>query len=231
LFSTFAENFCWKSMKAPLEYGKLYHVFNRGNNRHNIFVNDEDYLHFLKLYALYIETVADTFAWCLMKNHFHVLVRIRYFDEIGYLDSKSVKSSDLYLKWKTHFPDNPDMNYSTKPRPERQFQHLFSAYSKWFNKRHNRSGSLFENTFDRKLINHQKYFRNMIVYIHQNPIKHGFADHILDYPWTSYLTVLSSMGTRLKRQAVIDGFSDIQTFENEHQVPLDISPIEHLIIE
>lgn len=218
-------------MKIPLECGKYYHVFNRGNNCENIFKNDEDYLHFLKLYEIYIDTVADTFAWCLMKNHFHVLVRIRNENEIGFLDSRLSKSNDLSLKWKTHFPEEPDGNFTHKPVPERQFQHLFSAYSKWFNKRYGRSGSLFENTFDRKLVNHRKYFRNMIVYIHQHPIKHGFEDHILDYPWSSYLTILSSEATRLKRQAVIDGFSGIEAFENEHQDVLDISPIEHLIIE
>ena len=218
-------------MKVPLEYGKYYHIFNRGNNRENIFENDEDYLHFLELYAIYIDTVADTFAWCLMKNHFHVLVRIRNLDEIGYLDSRRAKSNDLHLKWKTYSPEIPDANFTIKPVPERQFQHLFNAYSKWFNKRHAQTGSLFENTFDRKLIDHKKYFRNMILYIHQNPLKHAFADHVLDYPWTSYLTILSSEATRLKRQTVIDSFSDVETYETEHQVPQDTSTIEHLMIE
>ena len=218
-------------MKIPLQYGKYYHVFNRGNNREDVFKNDKDYQHFLELYDIYIDSVANTFAWCLMKNHFHVLVRIKNVNEIGYLDSRMADSNELHLKWKTHFPDNPDGNFIQKPAPERQFQHLFSAYSKWFNKRHGRTGSLFENTFDRKLINHQKYFRNMIVYIHQNPVKHGFVDHILDYSWTSYLTILSSEATRLKRQAVIDGFFGIETFENEHQFLQDTTPIEHLIIE
>jgi putative transposase len=220
-----------KPMKIPLEYGKYYHIFNRGNNREDIFKKDEDYQHFLELYAIYINTVADTFAWCLMRNHFHFLVRILNVNEIGYLDSSMAKSNDLHAKWKTHFPARPADNFSKKPTPEHQFQHLFSAYSKWYNKRHSRTGSLLENTFDRKLVNHRKYFRNMIVYIHQNPVKHGFADHLLDYPWTSYLTILSSKATRLKRQAIIDGFSDIETFKNEHQAPQDNSRIEHLIIE
>jgi len=49
-------------MKIPLNYGNYYHIYNRGNNRNDIFVNDEDYLHFLELYAIYIDTIADTFA-------------------------------------------------------------------------------------------------------------------------------------------------------------------------
>lgn len=218
-------------MKIPLEYGKYYHILNRGNNREDIFKHEEDYQHFLNLYDIYITSIADTFAWCLMKNHFHMFVRIRNINEIGFFDSRMAKSNDLHLKWETHFPENTDEYFNIKPVPERQFQHLFSAYSKWFNKRHHRTGSLFENTFDRKPINHRKYFRNMIVYIHQNPINHGFADHILEYPWTSYLAILSSEESRLNRQAVIDGFSDVKRFKNEHQAVQDISPIEHLMIE
>jgi len=218
-------------MKIPLIYGNYYHIYNRGNNRNDIFVNDEDYLHFLELYAIYIDTIADTFAWCLMKNHFHVLIRIKDKHEIGYLDSTKSDSDDLYLKWKTSFPKYVDTNFIRKSTPSRQFQHLFNAYSRWFNIRHKRTGVLFENTFDRKLVNHRKYFQNMILYIHQNPVRHGFVKHVLDYPWTSYLTMLSDKSTKLKRKRVIDDFGDLENFKNVHQYLQADSPIEHLIIE
>jgi len=218
-------------MKTPIISGKYYHVYNRGNNSGDIFIHEEDYLHFLELYAIYIDSIADTFAWCLMKNHFHFLVRIKTKDEIGYLDARKSKLDDLHLKWKTAFPEHPDANFSKKPIPSRQFQHLFNAYSKWFNKRHRRSGTLFENTFDRKLVNHRKYFQNMILYIHQNPVKHGFVEHVLDYPWTSYLTILSNKPTKLKREQVINGFDNVENFSNLHQYYQDDSSIEHLIIE
>lgn len=218
-------------MKTPLLNGSYYHIYNRGNNRSDIFLENEDYLHFLDLYAIYIESIANTFAWCLMKNHFHVLVRIKEKEEIGYLDASKFKSDDLHLKWKTYFPEIPDSNFTRKPLAIKQFQHLFSAYSKWFNRRHKRTGAVFENTFERKLVNHQKYFQNMVLYIHQNPIKHGFVEHILDYPWTSYRTVLSDKLTNLKREAVINSFKNEAHFISLHHHFQDDSPIEHLIIE
>jgi len=218
-------------LKIPIQYGNYYHIYNRGNNRSDIFQTEEDYLHFLNLYAIFIDSVADTFAWCLMKNHFHFLLRIKNQEEIGCLDSRKAKSDDLDQKWKTYFPDIPDINFTKKPSPASQFQHLFNAYSRWFNKKYKRSGALFESTFDRKLVNHKKYFKNMIIYIHQNPIKHGFADHILDYPWRSYLSIQTNKPTRLKRETVISEFGSIDFFKRNHDHIQEDFTIEHLIIE
>ena len=218
-------------MKIPIEYGKYHHIFNRGNNYENIFLREEDYLHFLENYAIYIDPVADTFAWCMMKNHFHVLVRIKSKDEIGFLDSRDSKSEDLPRKWKTYFPDKPDINFKRKPVPTQQFKHFFNGYSRWFNIRHKRTGSLFEKNFERKLVDNERYYQNMILYIHQNPIKHGFAEHVLDYPWTSYLTITSEKPTKLKRVEVIEYFDDIDNFKALHDKPQDERDMEHLIIE
>ncbi|MCK9451838.1 MAG: hypothetical protein M0Q90_09120 [Bacteroidales bacterium] len=218
-------------MNVPITYGKYYHIYNRGNNGDNIFINDEDYLHFLDLYSVYIDSIAYTFAWCLMKNHFHILVRIKNEDEIGYLDNRTSKSNNLHLKWKTTIRDLGDSNFINKPLPFRQFQHFFNAYAKYFNKRNERTGSLFENSFDRKFVNHKKYFQNIVTYIHQNPVKHGFAEHILEYPWTSYLTVLSFEPTNIKRDEVLFSFGGIDNYIKLHNKNQNNSSIEHLIME
>ncbi|MBI4645648.1 MAG: hypothetical protein HY738_03385 [Bacteroidia bacterium] len=47
-----------------------------------MFIDNCNYQRFLNLYEKHIEPVAETFAWCLMKNYFHLLVRIKGFDEI-----------------------------------------------------------------------------------------------------------------------------------------------------
>jgi putative transposase len=61
----------------PLEPGKYYHIYNRGNNGANIFIEERNYTYFMNLYARYIVPVADTFAYCLLRNHFHIGVRIK----------------------------------------------------------------------------------------------------------------------------------------------------------
>jgi len=62
---------------SPLRRGAAYHIYNRGNNHENLFVQERNYAYFLNLYVRHVEPIAETFAYCLMKNHFHLLVRIK----------------------------------------------------------------------------------------------------------------------------------------------------------
>ena len=54
-----------------------YHIYNRGNNREDIFREPRNYRYFLRLYARHAGPVCDTFVYCLLRNHFHLLVRIK----------------------------------------------------------------------------------------------------------------------------------------------------------
>jgi putative transposase len=62
---------------AKLEYNSVYHIYNCGINGCNLFISVDDYDRFLSKYSKYIEPIADTFAWCLLGNHFHIVVRIK----------------------------------------------------------------------------------------------------------------------------------------------------------
>ena len=176
--------------KQPILHGNYYHIYNRGNNGIDVFLDNDSYYHFLRLYAKYVEPIAETFAWCLLKNHFHLLVRIKDKNEI----------------------DENQLTYNTteKPKvidPSRQFSHLLNAYTQAINKRHNRTGSLFETTFERKLVTNEKYLQQLIFYIHNNPVHHGFVKQMSLYPWSSYDTVTSDKPTKLMRAEVIELFS------------------------
>jgi putative transposase len=219
-------------MKHPIEYGRFYHIYNRGNNYENIFQDEGDYRYFLNLFDIFIDSIADTYAWCLMKNHFHILLRIREKEEIVYLNSSDAKSDDLYKKWKVYFPENPDLDISKKPIPSEQFKHLFGTYSLWYNRKYNRSDSLFEKNFERIPVDNSNYFTNLIVYIHNNPVKHGFTEHAMDYPWSSYLTITTTRHTKLKKEQVLEYFHDIQNFKFMHQSGCeDDEGLKGLIIE
>jgi len=54
----------------PIEYGQYYHIFNKGINDANLFLNQDNYPYFLELYQKYIPKIADTFAYCLLKKSF-----------------------------------------------------------------------------------------------------------------------------------------------------------------
>ena len=60
-----------KPNEIPLEEGQFYHIYNRGNNRERLFYSTENYLFFLRRYDEYL------YAFCLLPNHFHLLVRVK----------------------------------------------------------------------------------------------------------------------------------------------------------
>ena len=66
----------------PLLPEGLYHIYTRGIDRRPIFHTSENYRHFLRLYAHHVSPVVDSFAYCLLPNHFHFFVRIRIKTEI-----------------------------------------------------------------------------------------------------------------------------------------------------
>lgn len=171
--------------------GYYYHIYNRGNNREDIFFEDKNYHYFLQLWAKYIEPVADTFAYCLMGNHFHFMVRMNDEKTFEVLETSKVSLSQ-------------------------PFSNLFSSYSKAINKMYNRTGSLFQTRFGRKLIDSENYFVILIYYIHFNPQKHGFVDDFREYPYSSYSTLLSDKKTKLKREQVIEWFGSKDELEKYH---------------
>lgn len=196
-----------------LEYEKYYHIYNCGINGCNLFNETGNYTYFLNLYDKYISPIADTFAWVLMPNHFHLLVKIK--SEVDILDSLSNSYSNLTgLK-----------NETIKPLHQ-YFSNLFNAYTKAFNIRYNRHGSLFERPFKRKSIDNKRYLKNVLLYIHNNPVHHGFTDSQSDYPWSSYLTCVSIKSTKLQREQVIGWFDNEANFKQYHDKKLDIVGIE-----
>lgn len=184
----------------PLLHGLFYHIYNRGINGCDIFRENNNYDYFLKLYDHHISPIADTYAWVLMRNHFHLLVKIRPLSNLTGLTKE-------------------------KP-PSKYFSNFFNAYAKAFNKRYDRHGSLFERPFSRKGIHNIEYLRNVVLYIHDNPVHHLFCKNKLDYPWSSYLTCISIRPTRLKRDEVIGWFDDTANLKTRHNQEINIEEIE-----
>jgi putative transposase len=230
-----------------LQQGKYYHVYNRGNNRENLFREADNYEHFLRLYDKYICPVAETFAWCLMPNHFHLLIHVK--EEMVYKYSNSDRLFDPVrfeeCKWETiqaseanqSVSAGPDcvgdkLNTNQKnPIPHLHFSHLFNAYTKYINKRYNRTGNLFQRPFKRKEICSADHFHRLVIYIHTNPEHHGFTDYFKDYPWTSYGTIISAKPTKLERSEVLGWFDDKANFIEIHKRKMEIELIKELMIE
>ena len=120
--------------QIPLTPGVVYHIYNRGNNGEDIFIEESNYYYFMKLYDKYITPVAETYAYCLLRNHFHLMVRIK--DLPGFQNLAGLEES--------------------KPA-QQHFSNFFNAYTKAINKTFQRSGSLFEKPFKRKPVINDRY--------------------------------------------------------------------------
>lgn len=67
---------------SPFLCNTYYHIYNRGVNGEDIFVEERNYDLFLRLFEKHLILVVDLFAYCLLKNHFHVSMRVKSEEEI-----------------------------------------------------------------------------------------------------------------------------------------------------
>lgn len=158
-----------------LEPGITYHIFNRGNNGENIFKEETNYNYFLHLIKVHLNPVCDIYAYCLLKNHFHILLKIKDANELSIIHQQ---------------------------KPYLPFSNMFNAYTKAINKRYIRSGSLFQEHLKRKRVKDEKYLIQLIAYIHLNPVKHGFSENYKSYKFSSYQAYRSSKPSLVKREYI-----------------------------
>ena len=147
----------------------VYHIYNKGNNKEQLFKEDVHYYYFLQLYQSYLVPFCETLSWCLMPNHFHFMI---YSDERC---SVLIKQGGLML--------DPITNGVRK---------LLSAYTHEFNIKNNRSGALFrpktkakniteEGAADSNKIEKKDYYFNCLDYHHQNPVEAGLVKNAEDW--------------------------------------------------
>lgn len=182
-----------------LEPGAIYHIYNRGTNKQTIFLNKKDYNHFLYLWEKYTEPVSESFAFCLLPNHFHFMIRIK-------------EMADLLQLPKVAELNENEIKYYLS----RQFSNLFNAYSRYFNVKYQRDGKVFKERFKRKEVLTDAYFTKLIEYIHTNPEKHRLVEDFKDYEYSSFWMHLLDAPTRLKRNEVIEWYGSKSQYLNSH---------------
>ena len=190
----------------PLLYNTYYHIYNRGNNGENIFIQERNYDHFMNLYAKFIEPISETFGYCLLRNHFHVLVKIKSEEEI----EQTLKVAKTFRVSEKRKPLGSD--YASK-----KFSDFFNAYAKAINNAYGRTGSLFQHHFGRVPVTTDSQFWNVIAYIHQNPQKHKFVEDFRDWKYSSYGVLLSDKPTKIQRDIVLDWFGGKDGYLKLHE--------------
>lgn len=180
------------------EEGYLYHIYNQGNNHQKIFFNKENYHYFIKKIRHHILPYADIIAWCLMPNHFHLMVLVNRVSSAseGFAQSEALAAT------------------SGTKTPTGTFNHsigvMLRSYTNAINKKRNRSGSLFRKNTKSECVNcfkgltpsfvekdgitqnnlllpESQYPQVLFNYIHQNPVKAGLVRNEVDWEFSSAL--------------------------------------------
>ena len=182
----------------------FYHIYNRTVDRKAMFKTDDNYRFFLKQYDLYLSPVLDTYAFCLLGNHFHMLVRVKDFRDFEEFSNKNGQQLPGIS------------NKSTHNVVSHQFRKYFQSYAMAFNKQHDRIGTLFQRPFKRALVDSEKYYAQLVYYIHANPQLHGLIDNFRNWQWSSFGRVLIDKPSKLKKQEVIKWFGNVESYERYH---------------
>jgi len=175
-----------------LEKGYMYHIYNQGNNQRKIFFKRDNYLFFLKKINTHLKPYADILAWCLMPNHFHLMVLILE-EEIVVDNTHPVTLSHGVSKIRT-------INDSIGI--------LLRSYTRAINKQENFTGKLFREKTKAECLNcpngttpnffiekggssiniqnsEKQYPQVCFNYIHQNPVEATLVSAETDYEFSS----------------------------------------------
>ena len=191
---------------APFEPNCFYHVFNHAVGFENLYNDEENKRFFLQKYGEYINPVCRTFAYCLMNNHFHFLVQVR--SELDLLI--------FFEKEKLHRKPHEEVP-PFEVMVMQEFSNFCNSYAKSFNNRHKRRGALFNDKIRRIKVETFDYKKEMVRYIHYNPVKHGFTDRVQDWRFTSFHAMVSEQETQLERETVLEWFGGKENFLAVHQ--------------
>ena len=175
-----------------------YHVFGRTNNKEKLFRYEKNYEYFLKKYSKYLNPVLTTYAYCLLGNHFHLLVKIHPEEELN----KFKKEED---------------EFDCHKIVTKQFATFLGTYAKAFNKQESRYGVLFQRPYKRVIITSEIKFAHIIYYIHANPELHRLVRDFKTYKWSSYSAFISDLPTKIPREEVLDWFGGLPYFLEFHE--------------
>jgi REP element-mobilizing transposase RayT len=193
-----------------------HHIFNNANGFENVFREDENFRFFLEMYRLFISPIAETYAYCLLPNHFHLVIRIHKREVIEELIRTKNNFSNLPDFGKVSISDDEIEKYLS-----RQFSSLFSSYAQSFNKMYKRMGSLFIKNFRRKPILNKEHFINTIIYTHRNPIHHGFCTSYYEWGYTSFNEITEMKSELIEVEKALKIFGSKERFIEKHMENLD----------
>ena len=160
------------------EEGQIYHVYNRGNNKEKIFYYNYNYLYFIEKIRTSILPYSDVLAWCLLPNHFHLMIEVKsvIFNNVS-LNNSIGKMLSSY----TRAINNQEKRIGSLFQKHTQAICLTSIDGitpSWYK------------TYGITVINisqpEKEYPQVCMAYIHNNPVKHGLEEKPDNWEFSSF---------------------------------------------
>lgn len=200
----------------------IYHVFNRGVEKRDIFLDEQDYqifLYYLYIYVVPLERVlikhphmpirlrgknlsseVEILAYCLMPNHFHLLIKQKSFDGV----SKLLKQ-------------------------------LTNAYAGYFNKKYDRVGGLFQGRFKAVPVETNEQLLHTSRYIHLNPLASDLTKDLQSYQWSSYLEYINKKDDLICSRETISFFFQTSKYTDfvmdQADYAKELESVKHLTLD
>jgi REP element-mobilizing transposase RayT len=208
-----------------------YHIYNKTNNQELLFLEVEDRDLFLFLLKKYLFPYLKVHTYCLLGNHFHILITVKSLKKIKkYLCSipKNQLSKTEFI-----FSQLPDLkaNMMFHDLLKVQFSKVFISYTRYFNGTKERKGNLFYRPFKRVIVGNDAYFLRLVIYIHQNPIKHLVTKDFENYHWSSYQEIIGESEFINGKKKVLEVFHTLDFFLHIHSIDNNYKEIANLILE
>lgn len=202
-----------KNYWAKFEQENCYHIYNRCIDGLLLFKTPENYHFLLQKWEQYLGAYCSLYAYCLIPNHFHFLIKCKTPNEqiIEAIKQEESNKARLYIK----------KEISLNTFLESQFKRFFNSYVASFNKENERRGSLLKAKFKRILIHDPAHFAHLLCYIHHNPIHHKMEttyDNWAHSSFNHYLKIIepdhklspNSSKARIASRTVFELFANIQ---------------------
>lgn len=208
---------------VPLLNGEIYHVYNRGCEKREIFLQPRDFKRFQPTFYYYQylgpkisfsklpkkklnsfqptpeSKLVEIISFVLMPNHFHFIV-------------KQLKENGISIF----------------------LSQLSNSYTKYFNKKINRVGPLFQGVFKSVLVESNEQLIHLSRYIHLNPVVSGLSPNLKTYKWSSYHEYIGQPVLCLT-QPVLESFSSQQKYieflEDHIDYATSLEQIKHQVID
>jgi len=195
--------------------GEYYHIYNKTNNKEDLFVSNQNRLFFLDLARSKLSGFVKILAYSLLGNHFHFCVKIRsHVEVINFIKSlPDAKRSQRMMQ----FAENQDDVDLFDEIFYYLFSGVFNSYAQSFNKKESRKGNLFYKSFKRSLLESVDKIQYNIYYIHHNARRHNLVTDFRDHEWNSYLLITILDDSIVNVNAVLAVFGDLSAFIEYHK--------------